>query len=438
MPEFYPFKALIPPHEGKALKGETGLKDPHAISSYQAGSAYQVENAYMDLVHKAQLPLGNMESSDPNYRKEMNQEAKTAMDEILNRNLLQPFAEEHSYILYQSTYRGLSQTGIIGLCDATQIGKHILPHEQIRQDRAATITQWLQTMQVQWTPVFLSYRHQQRLHTLQSTVIKNPCDQQFVLANHVRVSLWCISEPKQREAFHEAIASIPYLYIADGHHRAAACHGLKSSTSSEIPSHEHPLPPSPDRPMLAILMSDRDLKIYPFYRRIRNDQGPIPFWEILDKLKGIFRLKPCSLEQMFYQYLPAGHFLLVHKEACWLLQPLTQTANNSKADSPTPAYSPTPKADEISDVQWLQEHVLAPICGINDPTTDPRIDFGTMNLTLEHFKVILQEAATEFILIPRAPSPEDVFRTADRKEFMPPKSTSFEPKMPSGLVVYQA
>lgn len=176
--------------------------------------------------------------------------------------------------------------------------------------------------------------------------------------------------------------------------------------------------------MLAVLMSDRDLKIYPFYRRIRNDQGPIPFWEILDKLKAIFRLKPCSMEQMFYQYLPAGHFLLVHKEACWLLQPLTPTLTN-------------PKTQEQSDTQWLQEHVLAPICGINDPTTDPRIDFGTMNLTLEHFKAILQ-AATEFILIPRAPSPEDVFRTADRKEFMPPKSTSFEPKMPSGLVVYQA
>jgi len=434
MPEFYPFQAKVPPHEGKDLKGESGLKD------LQAESAYQVENLYMKLVQKAQLPLGSMESSDPNYREVRNRNAKAALDEILNRNLLQPFTEEPSYILYQSTYRGLSQTGIIGICDATQIGKHILPHEQIRQDRAATITHWLQTMQVQWTPVFLSYRHQKRLHILQSSVIKNPCNQQFVLANHTRVSLWCISEPQQREAFREAIASIPHLYIADGHHRAAACQGLSPFTSSAEPSHEHPLPQTPDRPlpqspvypMLSVLMSDRDLKIYPIYRRIRNDQGPIPFWEILDKLKAIFRLKPCSLEQMFYQYLPAGHFLLVHKEACWLLQPLTQASTNPKTDSPTP------KAEEILDVQWLQEHVLAPICEINDPTTDPRIDFGSMNLTLEHFKVILQEAATEFILIPRAPSSEDVFRTADRKEFMPPKSTSFEPKIPSGLVVYQA
>jgi uncharacterized protein (DUF1015 family) len=419
MPEFYPFKALIPPHEGKVLLDETELKDPHAKS------APQVENTYMNLVHQAQMPLGRMESSDPNYREAMNQVAKAALDEILSRNLLQPFAEEPSYLLYQSTYRGLSQTGIIGLCDATQIGKQILPHEQIRQDRAATITHWLQTMQVQWTPVFLSYRHQQRLHLLQSSVIKKPCDQQFVLAHHSRVSLWCISEPTQREAFREAIASIPYLYIADGHHRAAACQGINASRPLANPVMEHPLPQSPVYPMLAVLMSDRDLKIYPFYRRIRNDQGPIPFWEILDKLKAIFRLKPCSMEQMFYQYLPAGHFLLVHKEACWLLQPLTPTSTN-------------PKTQEQSDTQWLQEHVLAPICGINDPTTDPRIDFGTMNLTLEHFKVILQEAATEFILIPRAPSPEDVFRTADRKEFMPPKSTSFEPKMPSGLVVYHA
>jgi uncharacterized protein (DUF1015 family) len=97
----------------------------------------------------------------------------------------------------------------------------------------------------------------------------------------------------------------------------------------------------------------------------------------------------------------------------------------------------TQKNEGIPDVLWLQKFVLWPICGISDPTSDSRIDFGTMNISLENFKAILQEAATEFILIPRAPSSEDVFRTADRREFMPPKSTSFEPKMPSGLVVYK-
>ena len=413
MPDFFPFNAQIPPHEEIAKKGELGLQDMH------------VERTYLDLVHKAQRPLGRIDSSDPNYHEEINQKAKAALDAIMDRALWQPSTDEPSYILYQSTYRGLNQTGIIGLCDAAQIGKYILPHEQIRQDRAATITSWLQRMKVQWTPVFLSYRHHHGLHTLQSSAIKNPCDYQYVLANNTRVSLWLISEPKQREAFREAIASIPCLYIADGHHRAAACQGLQPSSASANPSPEQPLPQSPEHPMLAVLMSDRELKIYPFYRRIRNDQGPVPFWEILDKLKVIFRLKPCSLEQMFYQYLPAGHFLLVHKEACWQLQPLSQKWNK-------------PMADALSDVQWLQENVLAPICGINDPTTDPRIDFGSMNLTLENFKVILQEASTEFILIPRAPSSEDVFRTADRREYMPPKSTSFEPKMPSGLVVYQA
>ncbi len=397
MPDFYPFHAQIPTAEAMALKGTEKV------------------STYMELVQKVQQPLSHVLSNDPNYRKEIQHKAKEGLDEIIGRFLWDTCSEEPSYVLYQSSYRGMVQTGIIGLCDATQIGNQILPHEQIRQDRAATIADWSQSMNLQWTPIFLSYRHNQALHALQSSVIKNTCDYHYTLANHTQVSLWCISEENQKEAFRNAIAEIPYLYIADGHHRAAACRGLSpiNNESTRYPGHL----------MLSVLMADRDLKIYPFYRRIRNDQAPIPFWEILDKLKMIFRLKPCSLEQMFYQYLPARHFLLVHKEACWLLQPQHRTTNNQN-----PRYIP--------DVQWLQENVLGPICGIIDPTSDPRIDFGSMNLTLENFRAILQEAATEFILIPRAPSSEDVFRTADNREFMPPKSTSFEPKIPSGLVVF--
>jgi uncharacterized protein (DUF1015 family) len=398
MPDFYPFHAQIPAHDGMISKDR------------------KEGNSYMELVHKVQMPLGHSESTDPVLHKEKQQKAQEGLAEIIHRSLWASCSERPAYILYQGTYRGTTQSGIIGLCDATQLGKQILPHEQIQQNRAATITDWLRTMNLQWTPVFLSYRHHQRLHTLQTSVFKNTCHHQYTLDHHTRVSLWCISEEYQKETIRKAVSEIPYLYIADGHHRAAACQDLTPSTTSA----NH----IPDRPMLSILMADRDLKIYPYYRRIRNDQTPVPIWEILDKLKTIFRLKPCSLEQMFYQYLPEGHFLLAHKEACWLLQPLPNTLT-------------TQKNEGIPDVLWLQKFVLWPICGISDPTSDSRIDFGTMNISLENFKAILQEAATEFILIPRAPSSEDVFRTADRREFMPPKSTSFEPKMPSGLVVYK-
>lgn len=403
MPDFYPFHAQIPFLEGTTVK--EGKIDK-----------LNDKNSYINLVHTAEAPLGISASSDPNYKDEIEQKAKEALDEIVQHSLWSSCTPEPAYILYQSNYRGITQTGIIGLCDAAQIGKHILPHEQTRQDRAATIADWLRTMNVQWNPVFLSYRHHQGLNALHSSITKKPCDYQYTLANHARVSLWCITQKSQCDAIRYTVAEIPYLYIADGHHRAAACQGLTNSTT---PSNQ-----LPKCPMLSVLMADRDLKIYPFYRRIRNDQGPVPFWEILDKLKSIFRLKPCSLEQMFYQYLPVRHFLLVHKDACWLLQPHHKLDNHHASGIST-------------DVQWLQENVLGTICGITDPTTDSRIDFGSLNMTLDQFKSILNEAATEFILIPRAPSAEDVFTTADRGDFMPPKSTSFEPKIPSGLVVYK-
>lgn len=406
MPKFHPFKAQTPTKEVMAMK------DTHP---------------YMELVHRVQMPLGRMESTDPAYHDEILLKAREALQKILHQSLWTSYSTDSSYVLYQSTYRDVTQTGIIGLCEATDIGTKILPHEQILQDRSAVIAHWLQEMDLQWTPIFLSYRYNHSLYALQSSVVKKPCDFQYALANHTRVSLWYISDKDQIQAFHDAVYKIPRLYIADGHHRAAACQIQSVEDSGKPLEKAH----SRHRLMLSILMADRDLKIYPFYRRIRNDQGPIPFWEILDKLKTIFRLKPCSLEQRFYQYLPAGHFLLVHKEGCWLLQPL------SKPEKSIPKPENTNIPSTTTDVQWLQENVLGPICGINNPTTDPRIDFGSMNLTLENFRIILQEAATEFILIPRAPRTEEVFGTADRGEFMPPKSTSFEPKIPSGLVVYR-
>lgn len=434
MPDFYPFFAQIPNSEGMPKK------DP------RTGENLNPTSTYLDLIDKVQAPLGHVNSSDPSQREEIQQSAKTALDEIINRCLLSSIPKEPVYVLYQSTYRGITQTGIVGLCNPDQIGSLILPHEQIRQDRASLVADWMKTMNLQWTPVFLSYRHDQRLHALKSSVTKKPSDYQFTLPLQTRLSLWCISDKVQLDTFRDIIAKIPRLYIADGHHRAAACQGLSLDSAHNF-LEDNPRIPLDNRDindqtaadpkvqtrqplMLAVLMADRDLKIYPFYRRIRNDHGPVPFWEILDKLQLIFRLKPCSLDQMFYQYLPSKHFLLVHKEACWLLQPLKKDENVQIPDNITqPEFN--------TDVQWLQENVLGPICGIKDPTTDPRIDFGSMNLTLEKFRAIMQEATTEFILIPRAPSTEDVFQTADMGKFLPPKSTSFEPKIPSGFVIYR-
>lgn len=360
--------------------------------------------AFLDQIDHVQAPLNPLAGNDPLTLESLNTQAHHALSLMLSNGAWTRPSNNPMLVGYQCEFRGDTQRGLIGLCDAAQIGKEILPHEDIRQERAQRIEEWQKKMQCQWTPVFLSYRHDTSLTHLLNKVWSQKEHTTYGMKDGSRISLWPITDTQFIHQLLEAVRQLPSLYIADGHHRAGAC----QNTETNLGFH----------PMLSVLVSDRDLRVYPFYRRILNDQSPLPFWDILDQLKLLFRLKPCSLEQMFYQYLPAGHFLLVHRDACWLLQPLH------------------PVDHTLSDVQWLQDLVLGPVCGITDPSSDPRLDFGSMNIPLEAFKKIVHQAKTEFILVPRAPSPEEVFRTADRGDNMPPKSTSFEPKIPSGLVAY--
>ena len=446
------------------------------LSATPAGSSL-TSTSFEQRIDEVQIPLGYNLPGNPHELELLWHEAQSALQSFLHdQGWHQPpqGSENPLFLVYQCEHRGHRQRGIIGLCDASEVHATVLAHEHIRSDRAGQIARWQDTMRLQWTPVFLSYRQSAPLtHCLAEYSAHTPVFQ-YVTIDSRRVSLWKIQDPEGLTKIRNMIRNIPHLYIADGHHRAEACR--LSSPRSDMGG---------IRPMLSVLIADRDLRVYPFYRRIRNDQSPLPFWEILDRLRSLFKLKPCSLEQMFYQYLPARHFLLVHKEACWLLQPLTPMAktvspekgtvtlatnaaegprsgsppkaleqNDSQSDGHEPqsdGHEPqsdgheknapeTPEAApdvlDVLDVQWLQDHVLAPICGITDPATDPRLDFGSMNISLDAFKKILNQATTEFILVPRAPSTEEVFRFADQGLILPPKSTSFEPKIPSGLVTF--
>ena len=375
-----------------------------AFFPFEARFPKSFEETFQILIQRVQAPLNPNKGNDPLTIEAIAHEALRAFNDMLDQKIWTSKPEKPLLVGYQCQFRGHTQRGLIGLCNADEVGRTILPHENIRLDRAMDIQRWQNSMNCQWTPVFLSYRFSPDLNHALSAVWSQSDVYHYVMKDGARIDLWPIQDPTTIKHLVDSVQKLPSLYIADGHHRAGACKKI------EI---QHGI-----RPMLSILVSDRDLRVYPFYRRILNDQSPLPFWDILDQLKALFRLKPCSLEQMFYQYLPAGHFLLVHREACWLLQPLH------------------PVEPQIPDVQWLQENVLGPICGIGDPGSDPRLDFGSMNIPLETFRRILHQAQTEFIVVPRAPSPEEVFRTADRGENMPPKSTSFEPKIPSGLVAY--
>lgn len=319
--------------------------------------------------------------------------------------------EAEAYYLYHTRYKGIEQTGIIGLCEAADLSQNkIKKHEHTRNDRVEQLYAFLESTGIFSTPVFLTYQPSREIENLTHRIRQTAPLLNVHSGPATDHSIWRINTATDMALIKSQMDDTDAFYIADGHHRAAIAEklALKDKRGGD---------------MLSILIAANNLTIYPFYRRILNDEGPINLWEMLDKLKANYQLKPCSLEQMYYQYLPAQHFLLCTAQANWLLIPKK------------PGLSGDVLAD--LDVSILQNEILSPLLHIHDPKADPRVQFGPMSIKLEAFKALLAQPETAMIFVCRAPLAEVIFKVADQEKVMPPKSTSFEPKILSGLVLHR-
>ena len=131
MPAFFPFEARFPNNFGDACES---------------------------LIQRVQSPLNPHKGSDPMAAEAASQEALQAFQQMLAEGIWSQTPEQPLLVGYQCQFRGHTQRGLIGLCDATEVGTTILPHENIRQDRALDIQRWQNILNCQWTPVYLSYR----------------------------------------------------------------------------------------------------------------------------------------------------------------------------------------------------------------------------------------------------------------------------------------
>lgn len=403
MPAFRPFKGVLPkPNHAQEAVLASNQQWNEQLSSIVTG-----ENplAFQHVLAAADPALSERESALACER------SAALFREFLARGIYSEDAEPGFY-LYFTRYKGIEQTGIIGLCNAQDlIDKKIKKHEHTRNDRVDQLYTFLKKTQLFSTPVFLTYPPIRSIEELIHQIKKEA--PVFHVHSDVATdhSIWRIHRPADVALVAHTFGALPAFYIADGHHRAAI---------SERYAADH-LDEGGD--MLSILIASNNLTIFPFYRRILNDHGPVSIWDLLDRLKEHYYLRPCSIDQMYYQYLPAQQFILSTADAHWQLIP----------------KNPHLRGDVLADldVSILQNEIIGPFLEITDPKTDPRIEFGPMSLTLPSFKKLLSLPETAMIFICRAPLAEVIFKVADEDKIMPPKSTSFEPKIVSGLVLHK-
>jgi uncharacterized protein (DUF1015 family) len=301
------------------------------------------------------------------------------------------------------------QTGIVGAASVDDyLAGRIKKHEHTRPDKEDDRTRHTDTIGAHAGPVFLAYRNRPTLDALVSEKTRRSPDVEFVAADGVGHALWVVDDPTDVERFESGLTEVPASYIADGHHRAAAYARVAQLRRGHA-----------DR-FLAVHFPAGELTILAYNRLVR-DLGGLEAGDFLRRIEeaGFERTAPWagmtpSRAAMFGMYL-AGEWHLLE-------------ARRQLATTDDPVKS--------LDVALLQDRILSPILGVGDPRTDPRISFvgGIRGVSELMRRVDSGQAAVAFSMFPT--SLDDVMRVADARRVMPPKSTWFEPKLRSGMVVH--
>ena len=313
--------------------------------------------------------------------------------------------------LYRQTMGRHIQRGIVACCSTVDYEDKVIKiHEKTRQDKEDDRTRHINTLNAQSGPVFLLARDDAAINGLVRATEATAPLFDFVAADGVAHAGWKFQAP---EAITNAFKNVPVAYIADGHHRAASAVRVARERRAANPNHTGE---ESYNWFLGVLFPASQMQILAYNRLVKDLNGHTPA-DFLVAVKGSFSVKPASSPK---PAAPGSVCMLL--EGKWYELGWTLPAN-------------TPPEGRL-DVAVLQERLLAPLLGIEDPRTSKRIEFvGGIRGTGELEKRVASgDHTVAFSMHPT--TVEQLMDIADVGGIMPPKSTWFEPKLRDGLFVH--
>ena len=403
-----PFNALRPqaeraPQVAAVPYDVVNTEEARALAAGNPWSFLHVSRPEID------LPEGTPSYSDQVYAKAVSNFEK------LTRECPLEIEETPSLYLYRLIMGDHEQFGVVACCSVDEYDHDIIrKHERTRRDKEDDRTRHIMVLRAQTGPVFLTYRAQAKIDSLIADALRgNPPLYDFIANDDIRHTVWRVPT---YDPLVEAFAEVPYLYIADGHHRAASASRaraeIKESGFSFIGNEEYNF-------FQCVLFPDNQLQILPYNRVVRDLQG-MSQDEFLARVHESFVVT----ENAAASPTERGQWSM-YLDGRWYGLTL-----------PSDATRPSGVVESL-DVSILQDRLLDPILGIKDIRTDKRIDFVGGIRGTEELKQLVEEgkAAAAFSLY--ATTIEDLLRVSDAGEIMPPKSTWFEPKLRDGLLIHQ-
>lgn len=409
MPKVTPFKSVRP---------------APALVSRIAALPYDVYNRKeaLEIVKKEPLSflaIDRAETQFPDdvstYDDRVYAKAKEILDEAIAKGNY-VIEETHCYYIYELIMDGRSQTGIVACSDIDDyLNQMIKKHENTREEKEIDRIRHVDTTNAHTGPIFLAYRSVAAINDIVAAEKAKTPLYDFTADDGITHRAWCISDTNTIEKLAALFAQVPCTYIADGHHRCASAVKVGLMRREQNPDYTGD---EEYNRFLSVLFPDDQLAILPYNRVVKDLKGASKeeFLSSIEKagFKVASQDAPVSpsAKGTFGMYLDGQWYLL--------------TADDSlKSEDPVAGL----------DVSVLQNHLLNPILGIEDPRIDNRIDFvGGIRGLAELEKRVAEDMTVAFSMYPT--SIEELLHVADAGLLMPPKSTWFEPKLRSGLFIH--
>ncbi len=405
-----PFQAVRPPIHLAARVAAL----PYDVMDVEEARAMAGENA-TSFLHISRPEIDLPATVDPYDQQVHAQGAHNLTRFIEEGTLIQDPVE--CYYIYRQRMGAITQTGLVA-CSAVDdyVSGVIKKHEHTRADKEEDRIRHIDTLDANDEPVFYIFRNNPEMEEILQGASYEPPDYHFTTDDGVSHTFWVVADPELIKHITGIFAAIPTLYVADGHHRSAAAAKVRDLRRAANPNHTGE---EEYNYFLTVIFPESQLNIMPYNRVVADIQG-MDTPRFLEKVAAVFTIEASEIP-----VAPAErHCFGMYLDRQWY----RLTACPSLAD----------EGNTVGrlDVSLLQNHLLNPVLGIENPRTDKRISFvgGIRGLDELVRLVDSGEYRVAFAMYPTGI--QELMDLADDDQIMPPKSTWFEPKLRSGLFVH--
>jgi uncharacterized protein (DUF1015 family) len=400
----------------RALRPRTDLASRVASPPYDvlnsAEARIMAGNEPMSFLHvvKAEIDLPETDAKDA--EKVYARSAANLQEMIAEGTLVQD--DKPAYYIYRLQMGDHTQFGLAAGCSVDEyVSGAIKKHEFTRRDKEDDRARHMELIGVNAGPVLFTYRPVEALRTLIANLSSGAPAVEFTADDGIGHAVWVVDGAEDINAIKSVFAGIDALYVADGHHRTASAHRVRDIYQARNENHTGD---EAYNHFLAVMFSEDELQLMGYHRVVQDLNG-LSSEEFLAKVQSLFDVVETT-EPGPDAHRKWGMFL----DGKWYM--LTARDGSFPANDPVRGL----------DAAILQELLLEPVLGIGDPRKDSRIDFiGGSRGFAELERRCGEDMAVAFAFAPASVS--QIMNVADADAVMPPKSTWFEPKLRSGLLV---